>query len=340
MRSGKYHGSWGDARWGKCLAMAIGLSLLLWAMGGCDGDSPKKPFSASQKESRTATVILYLRAIGAHNPDPKTRNPDYLAPKIADQEVMRKRMRWTGEFEPMVQGLIKKKSWMFFYFTARTKHMDAVLAKELKAGASQVVILGAGYDTRAYRFHKEYPKARFFEVDLPAMTAVKKKVMSEKLADLPVNVTYAPIDFNTQDLGTVLAKLGYQKNQKTLFIWEGVVYYLDPAAVESTLHFIAKNSAPGSSVVFDYLPPSVVNGTNKNPYAKTVAEYVRSVGEPFTFGIEPDNCGAFLKKQNLTQVSDIGHDYLVKEYMTSSNGKPFGTLPDFFRITQAKVSAN
>ena len=173
------------------------------------------------------------------------------------------------------------------------------------------------------------------------MTAVKKKVMGEKLADLPVNVTYAPIDFNTQDLGTVLAKLGYQKNQKTLFNLGGGCLLLGPSRRRGEHPaFYRQESAPGSSVVFDYLPPSVVNGTNKNPYAKIVAEYVRSVGEPFTFGIEPANCGAFLKKQNLTQVSDIGHDYLVKEYMTSSNGQPFGTLPDFFRITQAKVTGN
>ncbi len=116
--------------------------------------------------------------------------------------------------------------------------------------------------------------------------------------------------------------------------------YLDAAAVESTLQFIAKNSAPGSSVVFDYLPPSVVQGTyTKDPYAKHMADFVRSLGEPFTFGIESDKSVAFLKKQGLTQASDIGHDDLVKKYMTSSNGKPFGTVPNFFWITHAKVPA-
>lgn len=330
MRHGKDRGSRGEARWVKCLAMAIGLSLLLVATAGWAADSRQKP--------TTALVIMYLRAIGAHNPDPKTRNPDYLAVKLIDEQVMRQKFRWSGKFEPIVQGMIRKKSWMFFYFTARTKHIDYVLREELKAGASQVVIMGAGFDTRAYRFHKAFPKVRFFEVDLPTMSAAKRQLMGKKLADLPVNVTYAPIDFNTQDLGEVLAKVGFQKNQKTFFIWEGVVYYLDPAAVESTLQFIAKNAAPGSSVLFDYLPPSVVNGTHtKNPYAKIVADYVRKLGEPFTCGIEPASSGAFLKKQGLIQVSNVGHDYLAKEYMISSNGKPFGTLPDFFYITQARV---
>jgi len=117
-----------------------------------------------------------------------------------------------------------------------------------------------------------------------------------------------------------------------------VVMYLDAAAVESTLRFIAKNSAAGSSVVFDYMPPSVVEGTyTKDPYAVRVAEFVRSQGEPFTFGIHPDKSGVFLKKHGLKQVSNIGHDDMVKRYMTGSNGKPFGTVPDFFWITHARV---
>lgn len=114
--------------------------------------------------------------------------------------------------------------------------------------------------------------------------------------------------------------------------------YLDAPAVESTLKFIAQNSAPGSSVVFDYCPPSVVNETfTKDPYAKRMTRYVASFGEPFKFGIEPDKSGEFLKKQGLKQESNVGHDYLVKNYMTGSNGKPFGTLPLFFWITQARV---
>ena len=291
-----------------------------------------------QKISITAKLNMGFRAISAQDPDPKTRNPDYLAEKVGNMDVMREKTGWTLDFPAMVKRFNQEKQWTFYYVTARTKHIDALLKKELKAGVKQVVIMGAGYDTRGYRFYKEFPKVRFFEVDLPAMSAEKQKRMKTNLPDMPNNVVYAPIDFNTQDLGQVLASVGCKLDQKTFFIWEGVIEYLDASAVESTLQFIAGNSAPGSSVVFDYIPPAVVKGTfTKDPFAKYLAGFVASLGEPFKFGIDPDKCGGFLKKQGLKQVSNVGHDYLVKNYMTGSNGKPFGKLPLFFWITQAKV---
>ena len=314
----------------KWIAFAVVSAILMFAVFAWAVNAPKK--------SMTAISMMCWRGIAAQDPDPKTRNPDYLAVKIINLDLMLEYMGWTLDFESSVQSINQEKLWMFYYATARTKHIDSVLLKELESGVKQVVIMGAGYDTRAFRFYKEFPKVRFFEVDLPVMVADKKKRVESKLSDLPNNVTYAPIDFNTQDLGQVLAKVGYQKDQKTLFIWEGVVMYLDATAVKSTLQFIAKNSAAGSSVVFDYLPPSVVEGTyTKDPYAIRVAEFVRNQGEPFTFGIHPDKSGAFLKKHGLKQVSSIGHDDMVKRYMTGSNGKPFGTVPDFFWITQARV---
>ena len=314
----------------KWAAIAAGFLILMlavpsWAVG-------------PQKKSGTAVGLMCFRAIAAQDPDPKTRNPDYLAAKLVNLYLMREYLGWTLNFESSVQAINHDKQWMFYYATVRTKHIDSVLLKELKSGVKQVVIMGAGYDTRGYRFFKDFPKVRFFEVDLPVMVADKKRRVESKLWGLPKNLAYAPIDFNTQDLGQVLAKVGYQKDRKTFFIWEGVVMYLDAAAVESTLRFIAKNSAAGSSVVFDYMPPSVVEGTyTKDPYAVRVAEFVRSQGEPFTFGIHPDKSGVFLKKHGLKQVSNIGHDDMVKRYMTGSNGKPFGTVPNFFWITHARV---
>jgi len=314
----------------KWIAVAAVSVVLMFAFLAWAVNAPKK--------SVTAAFNMCFRAIAAQDPDPKTRNPDYLAAKIVNLELMRQYMGWTLDFESSVNSINFDKLWVFYYITARTKHIDSVLLKELKSGVKQVVIMGAGYDTRAYRFYKDFPKVKFFEVDLPVMVADKKSRVSSNLSDLPVNVVYTPINFNTQDLGQVLAGVGYQKDRKTLFIWEGVVMYLDAAAVESTLRFIAGNASAGSSVVFDYLPPSVVEGTyTKDPYAVRMADFVRSQGEPLTFGIDPDKSGAFLKKQGLRQETNIGHADMVKRYMTGSNGKPLGTVPNFFRITHARV---
>jgi methyltransferase (TIGR00027 family) len=291
-----------------------------------------------QKKSITAGLNMGMRAIAAQDPDPKTRNPDYLAEKIVNMKIMRERLGWSLDFAPMVKRFNQEKLWIFYGLTARTKHIETLLRKELEAGVTQVVIMGAGYDTRGYRFYKDFPEVKFFEVDLPAMSADKQKRMKTKLAGMPNNVTYAPIDFDTQELGKVLASVGWKKDQKTFFIWEGVIEYLEAPAVEGTLQFIAGNAAPGSSVVFDYCPPTVVDGTYKeDPYAARMTRFVASIGEPFKFGIDPDKSSSFLKKQGLKQESNVGHDFLVKNYMTGSNGKPFGTLPLFFWITQARV---
>lgn len=324
------HSSSESKRSGIWLAIAVSCLVLMLAAPSWAADP--------QKKSITAGLNMGMRAIAAQDPDPKTRNPDYLAEKIVNLDIMREKLGWSLDFAPMVERFNREKLWIFYLLTARTKHIEALLRKELKAGVKQVVIMGAGYDTRGYRFYKDFPKVKFFEVDLPAMSADKRKRMSSKLPDMPNNVTYAPIDFETQELGKVLASVGWKKDQKTFFIWEGVVEYLDASAVESTLQFIAQNSAPGSSVVFDYCPPSVVNETfTKDPYAKRMTRFVASIGEPFKFGIEPAKSVNFLKKQGLKQMSNVGHDYLVKNYMIGSNGKPFGTLPLFFWITQARV---
>ena len=145
----------------------------------------------------------------------------------------------------------------YYYHNIRTKHIDAILSESLTNKVKQVVNLGAGYDSRAYRFHQIAPEVKYFEIDLPEMIANKKIRVNELLGALPDWVSYVPIDFNKQTLQEELIKAGYDKNKKTLFIWEGVTYYISKEAVKSTLKFVANQSSPGSSIVFDYLPLSI-----------------------------------------------------------------------------------
>lgn len=202
-----------------------------------------------------------------------------------------------------------------------------------------MVVLGAGYDTRAHRFYKGSPALRFFEVDLPGMVALKKKAVTYQLGNLPAQVAYVPIDFEKQRLDQELAKAGYKKELKTLFIWEGVVYYLDEASVADTLGSIARNSAPGSLVIFDYIPPEVAAGATADPVAMAVYKAVKRLGEPLKSGIEPADVAGYLAKQGLEMKSNHGPDYMLKQYLIGSNGKPRGTLPEFFWMATAVVPA-
>lgn len=279
--------------------------------------------------SRTALTACAYRAIGALDPDPNTRNPDYLAGKLLGRAF---------DFAVEVGRFRSEPRRAFFFVTARTKHIDALLKEALKNGVSQVVVLGAGFDSRAYRFQKEFPKVKFFEMDLPATQKYKSDLMAKQVGPPPPTLIYTPIDFNTQTLGQALAKAGFDTKAKTFFIWEGVTYYISAQAVEGTLRFIAQNSAPGSSVVFDYALEEVVKGTSSRyPGARFFMDRLASMGEPWVFGIADGKARDYVSQRGLQAVSDLGSREMSKRYLLSSNGKAYGPVSGIVRIMHAEV---
>jgi O-methyltransferase involved in polyketide biosynthesis len=85
-----------------------------------------------------------------------------------------------------------------------------------------------------------------------ADAGIQEESRPRALGSLPSHVTYVPIDFTKEDPGTVLAGAGYDRALETIFVWEGVTFYLPEEAVDATLRFVASNAAPGSRIVFDY----------------------------------------------------------------------------------------
>jgi methyltransferase (TIGR00027 family) len=287
--------------------------------------------------SITAEGTTAARAIFAQHPDPKVRNDDYLAMKLVAPEYWHYSL-----MKPDYQtGVLVTKTFRFdtnYYVNARTKHMDALLEQAAKDGAVQVVNLGAGYDSRAYRFRDTMPTARFFEIDLPAMIDEKKRRLKKALGQVPDDVAYVPIDFNTQTIPGELKKAGYDPGKKTFFIWEGVTYYISGEAVDSTLRFIATGSAPGSSVVFDYMPAAVIDGDYKTyPDIRRLAFWVSYRGEPFIFGIPEGESETYVTKHGLKVVSDLKPKDLEAKYLTRSDGSLDGPCTSVFRIMHAAV---
>lgn len=285
--------------------------------------------------SSTAEWVCFYRGIAAMHPDPKLRNPDDLAEKLC---------WWPANFPPNYAGareVIDKNGIVFaayFMINVRTHYIDAALKRAAGEGVTQVVILGAGFDSRAYRFRQAYPQLRFFEVDLPNTSKLKRARLTEHFGAVPDYVKYAPIDFDKQKLGDVLPPLGYDQKQKTLFILEGVSMYVAEAGNGATLDFIRKNSAPGSRVVYDYLLRDVVEGRYADYYAaERIATAVKQRGEPYVTGWTPPEAAAFAKKHGLLVVEDVGDKELVERYMTRQDGSPDGRLLNWQRIIEAKV---
>jgi len=224
--------------------------------------------------------------------------------------ILRKIVLWV--FEQMPPGSIG---------TVAACHtcVDDYLSACIDDGIEQMVNLGAGYDSRAYRFDALKRRVKVFEVDDAATQARKMEKLKKIFGSLPDNVVYVPIDFTRDKLGSRLFESGYDANLKTLFIWEAVTMYITAEAVDETLEFIAKNSGEGSSVTFDYIIPSVVDGTCKLKGAKEWRRNVRRFGEPFTFGIEDGAIYEFLSKRGFHQVETITGDLLKSTYYKGVN---------------------
>jgi methyltransferase (TIGR00027 family) len=132
----------------------------------------------------------------------------------------------------------------------RTTAIDAAVRDAITLGATQLVILGAGYDGRAWRL-RELKGVHVFEVDHPATQNEKRA----RVAQLPApngTVHFVSMDFERESLDTVLARAGHNASAPTCWIWEGVVMYLTRDAMRGTLANIAKRSARGSTLIINY----------------------------------------------------------------------------------------
>ena len=221
------------------------------------------------------------------------------------------------------------------YFAIRTRYLDDCLAACLEEGLEQLVILGAGYDSRAYRFEKLRAQVAVFEVDHPATQQAKLRILRETFGAAPHHVSYVAIDFGHETLAAGLRQTGYDPQLKTLFLWEGVTYYITAAAVDETLAFVAGNSAPGSSIVFDYTHPDVVAGTSVPREARAWRRVVRRFGEPLVFGIDDDAVEKYLLQQGFDKVINATHDVFRKKYLSGTMRQR--SLTSIFGIARATV---
>jgi methyltransferase (TIGR00027 family) len=174
---------------------------------------------------------------------------------------------------------------MELWVALRTRFIDDCVRRALSAGVRQVVVLGAGLDTRAARLAGE--GARFFEVDQPASQAEKRERLS-KLDGYPLDsTTFVACDFETDDFLERLASAGHDARVPTLFVWEGVIYYLAEEAARATLRRIATEVDARSLLVFDYLSTKMARSSPKlRPEDRAMKGIVDELGEPMQFGID------------------------------------------------------
>jgi methyltransferase (TIGR00027 family) len=265
------------------------------------------------QSSMTAAGIAIVRAIESERPAARRICYDPYARRMVSGFLF----HLVRFFDRLGYGELRGPGVMGF-LVARERHIDEFLQACLADGLEQLVILGAGFDARAYRFDFE-GRVKVFEVDHPATQATKRARIRQIFGREPEHVVYVPIDFNTQSLAQRLAEAGYAGTGRTLFIWQGVTQYLTPAAVDATLAFIAGHSGPGSAVIFDYMYTALLDGTVKRGEVAKMRRDRWMFGEDFQFAIPQGAVTAFLEQRGFTRVQDADHEFLHRVYFSGEN---------------------
>lgn len=288
-----------------------------------------------EKPSYTAEVVASYRAVESLKPENRRVCYDPLA-----IHFLRPGFKRLCKLGPLVRPIFwwlaeRNFSADVAQGIGRTRYIDDYVKKCINDGIRQMVILGAGYDSRAYRIAGLKDNVKVFEIDHPATQNDKKAKLIKLFGALPLHVTYVSVDFDRESFEQKLLASSYDPSLKTLFIWEGVTYFLSEEAIDSTLAFVRDKSGNGSSIIFDYTFKSVIDGTYDSPEAKREKEILASLGEPLTFGIEEGKINEFLSAKGFCDITEVSPVFLTKTYFEAAHQKR--QYPSFFPLVHAAV---
>jgi methyltransferase (TIGR00027 family) len=173
----------------------------------------------------------------------------------------------------------------------RTRHIDDVVRDAITGGARQLVLLGAGFDARALRLPEVVRHdVQTFEIDLPAQLETKRRLLADSGVAIPASVHHVAADFGhdfeARLTGELVAR-GFVGGRPTMFVWEGVTAYIDQAAIDRSLSFMASIGAAGSRLVFDF------------------SDYV----------LDPDAAAARARRAGFTRFDEVRFDELWRRHM-------------------------
>jgi len=195
----------------------------------------------------------------------------------------------------------------------RTRFIDDVVRRELESGAQQAVVLGAGFDTRAYRI-PALERVDVFEVDHPSVQELKERRLRSALGSVPDHVRLVAIDFDEQELLPSLESAGFDVDERTVFVWEGVTQYITEDAIRSTLEVVS-SCAEGSTVVFTYIEEGIVDGTDRTAIDRKILAMADRSDSPWISGFDPDRLESSLAEFGLRLVEDVGAAAYRERYL-------------------------
>jgi methyltransferase (TIGR00027 family) len=289
--------------------------------------------------SRTAFYVAAGRAIGAREPDPDVRNPDDIAEKLlcdpADLDLDLPVVRALEEtYQDAMQDIEVAST--VRSMAVRTRFIDEALERAVDGGATQLLILGAGFDSHAYRCQELLRDVAVFEVDRPAMQNWKRQRVRDMLGTPPANLRYVPVDFQTDSIEQIMPLHGYDFSRRTCVIMEGLTMYLPEESLRQTLSVVARHP-PGSSAVFDFVTSFVIGALQHFDPVRLPEAARQSItnllllirDEPWLFGFPVGKEREYLDEFGL-EVRDlltVSSDAAARRYLTRADGTQLGGEP-------------
>lgn len=256
-----------------------------------------------ERASRTAEMVAIRRA--AHQfVDVPPLFVDPIAVRLLGPETAARMRARPREFDRSRVG-----RYLRAFLVARSRFAEDCLSAAVARGVDQYVLLGAGFDTFAYR--NPFPQLRVFEVDHPATQNAKRRRLAAARVAIPANVSYVAIDFANEPLHV---GGGFDAAKPGVFAWLGVVPYLERPAIEAVLRYVA-SMKPGSEIIFDYgIPPQSLGWLARLVY-RYMARRVAAAGEPWKSYFTPAETRTLLR--DFTTVEDLGPDEINARYFAA-----------------------
>jgi methyltransferase (TIGR00027 family) len=199
---------------------------------------------------------------------------------------------------------------------SRKRYIDEKLASS-RSEMDAVVNLGAGFDTRLFRL-PGLSGLPMWEIDQQESIQAKKKRLQKALGAIPANIKLVAVDFDRDDLGAILASQGYSAAARVFFVWEAVTQYLTEQGVRATFDWLAK-AAPGSRLTFTYVRRTFLTGQTLFGWEGGYKRFVAS--KIWLFGMEPEDCPAFLQGYGWRVIEDVGYNELASRYIDPADRK-------------------
>jgi methyltransferase (TIGR00027 family) len=260
----------------------------------------------TEKISETAIIVASLRALSNFEEDPMLNCNDPYAGLFLPEE------KGVPIKDHKTRELIKKAipKGMYEYVIARTKYFDLIFNRAVNQEFRQIVLLGAGFDSRPYRFGDVLNRVKVFEVDMSATQKYKLSLLKDK-TDLARKVKYVSSNFEENDLFERLKQHGYSQEEKTMFLWEGVTFYISRVSVIRMLMEIRNNSAPGSQICFDFQTIGNTDGLIKTGIEE----------ETIKFGIEEGHIRDFVESNQYDLIEHLSSTSIEQKFFIGNNGE-------------------